>query len=143
MVSYDKITHLNFIQNTIKRMAENSLACKTWTITIFSALTVLFMSLKREFSDNFVFFIVIAAMILVFWVLDAWYLWMERLFRRLYDHIRRTDDAQVEDPYSMSFKCFIKEEQCVLRIMFSKSTCLFYFPLILILSLILLKLNRG
>ena len=103
----------------------------------------MFISSKEKFSDNFVFYIVIAVVILIFWVLDAWYLWMERLFRRLYDQIRLAYDAQVKDPYTMSFKCFIKEEQCVLRIMFSKNICLFYFPLILILALMLLKSNRG
>ena len=81
----------------------------------------MFISSKEKFSDNFVFYIVIAVVILIFWVLDAWYLWMERLFRRLYDQIRLAYDAQVKDPYTMSFKCFIKEEQCVLRIMFSRS----------------------
>jgi hypothetical protein len=35
-----------------------------------------------------------------FWGLDAYFLWQERLFRALYDHVRKLDEEEVD--YSMN-----------------------------------------
>jgi hypothetical protein len=69
---------LKIVQDIIKRMALISFLIKGWTIP----LVVATLLLKGEKFQTFIAFIPI----LVFWYLDAYFfLWLERLYRRLYD----------------------------------------------------------
>ena len=34
--------------------------------------------------------------LLVFWILDAYYLWQERLFRAVYDSIRQKSEDEID-----------------------------------------------
>ena len=75
--------HLQMIQGIIDRMAQNSFQLKGWTVTLAAALVVF---LKGEARPAWLF--VPSLPVLAFWLLDAWYLRRERLFRRLFDHVR-------------------------------------------------------
>lgn len=92
-------SYLQILQSVINRMAANSAGCKTWCITIVSAIAVLVTD-KR---DAYVF--VALAPIVLFWSLDAYYLALERQFRDLYnDFIRKLHDgnAKIEDVFIVS-----------------------------------------
>ena len=73
-------THLQIVQNVIRRMAENSRACKVWCVTIVSAILVLVAGADRPDYVLAVFVPLIALL-----VLDAYYLALERAFRSSYD----------------------------------------------------------
>lgn len=135
---YDRVAHLGFIQGAINRMAGNSFFCKGWAVTLFSALSAFVVS--AEGSHVLCVPWLLAAAVLVFWWMDSWYLRMERLFRRLYDRVRLGDEAG--NPYDMSFKPFMGEEQCVFRIMFSRSTLPVY-SVMLVAALVLFLIRRG
>ncbi len=75
--------HLQMIQGIIDRMAQNSFQLKGWTVTLAAALEVF---LKGEARPAWLF--VPSLPVIAFWLLDAWYLRRERLFRRLFDHVR-------------------------------------------------------
>ena len=129
--SYDKKTHLEFIQHVIERMARNSLSCKQFALTLFSALSAVFLStgkISYGKSTTSMFWGTTFIMLIVFWALDSWYLRMERKFRRLYDKVR-LEEGELSSPYDMSIADF-EDEQRVLRIMFSRSTCPVYTPLV-------------
>src|SRR5262245_52961229 len=64
-------------------MAQNSFQLKGWTVTLAAALMVF---LKGEARPGWLF--VPTLPVIGFWLLDAWYLRRERLFRRLFDHVR-------------------------------------------------------
>ena len=121
------IEELKIVQDIIKRMALNSFLIKGWTIT----LVVATLLLKREKFQSFIAFIPI----LVFWYLDAYFLWLERLYRRLYDWIAKNRLNTAEFLFDMDYRRFIKEEQSKFRIMFSITLGWFY-GLIFILTLI-------
>lgn len=71
------------IEDIITRMADNSFKIKGWTITLVSALLAL-GSLKY-----ISYFILIAFIpVILFALLDAYYLSNERKFRSLYDQVR-------------------------------------------------------
>ena len=95
----DKQKHLEFIQNAINRMAGNSFLLKGWTVLLVSALFAFFAS----FGETGYVFIVIVP-ILAFWVLDGFFLSQERLFRGLYDHVRKLDESEIN--YSMDTREF-------------------------------------
>ena len=78
------IKHLEFIQSNITRMAANSFLLKGWNVTITAGLFAL------AAKDANTAYVVIALFTgLSFWGLDAYYLRQERLFRRLYDEVRK------------------------------------------------------
>jgi hypothetical protein len=72
--------HLAMMQAVIGRMASNSASCKSWCITLVSALLVVIMEKGRPE------FLPIATIpILLFLALDGFYLIQEKLFRNSYD----------------------------------------------------------
>ena len=75
--------HLEFIQNIINRMSNNSFLLKGWNVTVSSAILALIIS-----NPNPLFAVVALFSSLSFWGLDAYYLRQERLFRSLYDDLR-------------------------------------------------------
>ncbi len=78
-----KLKHLDFIQNTITRMSHNSFLLKGWAVTLVGALFALS-------SKNIDSGITVIAMLLtiMFWLLDAYYLSKEHLYRLHYDEVR-------------------------------------------------------
>ncbi len=130
---YERGTHLSIIQDTINRVAGNSLQCKTWAMMLFSALAVIILGSGKVISALFTSPFVII-MLIVFWSLDAWYLQMERRLITLYNDVRKEevqpDTSDVADPYRMDFKKY--PEQWVVRIMFSISVWPVYLPPVLV-----------
>ena len=73
------IKHIEIYQNIITRMANNSSSCKTWSITLTSALIILSI-------DNSKISIWISLLpVLIFYFLDSFYLGLERQFRYSYN----------------------------------------------------------
>lgn len=91
----NKLKHLEFIQNTITRMANNSFLLKGWNLTILAAL----IGLNKDGLDGKIILIGFV-LTLVFWILDAYYLSQERIFRARYDEVR----IQQEDEVDFSMK---------------------------------------
>ena len=74
----DKREHkLNVLQSIISRMAANSSNCKMWSITLLSAIIILFLSTDVNLNINK---IIVLIPILPFMFLDAFYLGLERHF---------------------------------------------------------------
>jgi hypothetical protein len=112
------IKELEIIQGIIDRMANNSFLIKGWTIT----LVVVTLLLKGNKYHTFIAFIPI----LVFWFLDAYFLRLERLYRRLYNWVKDNRLKTKDFLLDLNYKRFEKEEQSILRIMFSITLGLFY-----------------
>ena len=86
-----KLKHLELIQGVINRLAGNSFYMKGWTVVLLSALLVLVV---REDQGDLSLLGLLP--VLVFWGLDAYFLWQERLFRALYDRVRLVDAAEID-----------------------------------------------
>ncbi len=72
--------HLGIAQSVIQRMAANSASCKAWCITLVSAILVIVADKGRP---NYALIAAVPA--LLFLVLDAYYLALERCFRQSYN----------------------------------------------------------
>lgn len=83
----NKQKHLEFIQNAINRMAGNLFYLRGWTITL---MTGLFALSAKETSQNYI--LIAYFLVLIFWILDGYFLSQERLFRTLYDYVRNLDE---------------------------------------------------
>jgi len=130
------IEELKIVQDIIKRLALNSFLIKGWTIT----LVVATLLLKGNKFQSLLAFIPI----IVFWYLDAYFLWLERLYRRLYDWIRTNRLTTEEYLFDMNYRRFIKDEQSRIRIMFSLTLGWFYGSIFVLTSLyVIFLLSKG
>jgi len=93
-----QIEHLKLIQAVVNRLAQDSFVYKGWAVTLVSAIFVLATK-----DANRWYLLVALLPTLAFWGLDSYYLWQERLFRKLYDHTRTKPSVDWQnDPFSMS-----------------------------------------
>lgn len=124
-----KIKHLEMIQLVINRMANNSFLIKGWALTISLAGFGLFANNKKEYL--FLVFILFAC--LIFWLLDAYYLRQERLFRRLYKDVSSSNKTT---NFNMDITKYQEETQCVLCMMFSFPLYLIYLAIIILTAIL-------
>ena len=121
------IKEIEVIQDIIKRMAFNSFMIKGWTVTLVS-VTLLLRGSKYQIMIAFI-------PIFVFWFLDAYFLWQERLYRRLYNWVIENRMNTDEHLFDLNAYRFEKEEQSRVRIMFS-ITLLWFYGSLFILTLV-------
>jgi len=119
-----KIKHLEFIQNVISRQAKNSFLLKGWVITILAALFT-FPPKDGAFKQIFTVYV----LVFIFWMLDSYYLWQERLFRALYKHVRKLKEDKID--FDMDTKSFSKEECSWWDIVTSRTLLIFYLSLMI------------
>ena len=77
------------MQDVITRMADNSRACKTWAVTLVAAILVVVArfgtsSGESAFGPNTALIALVPT--ILFWILDSYYLALERGFRESYVH---------------------------------------------------------
>jgi len=132
------LKEIDLIQNIIKRMASNSFLIKGWTITLVVA-TLLLKGKKYQVLIAFI-------PLLVFWFLDAYFLWQERMYRKLYDWVIKNRLSTDEYLFNMNAYRFKNEVQSKFRIMFSITLGWFYGSiaiLVIIYLFIIPLLHKG
>jgi hypothetical protein len=78
----NKLKHLEFIQSAISRMATNSFLFKGWAITLAAALSGF-----AAVDDRSGLLVIAIVSTILFWGLDAYYLWLERGFIDLHNRV--------------------------------------------------------
>ena len=132
------LKEIDIIQDIIKRMAFNSFMIKGWAIT----LVIVTLLLKGTEYQIWIAFIPL----LVFWFLDAYFLWQERMYRKLYDWVISNRLKTEEYLFDMNASRFKDKVQSIPRIMFSITLGWFYVSiaiLITIYALVLLVTKGG
>ena len=117
--------HLEFLQNTITRMGQNSFQAKTWGISVVSALLAFMLSQQDAHIKHLCIIISMIATVL-FCLLDVYYLYLERGYRSLYNIAAGMKNGQSVRKYDMKIpgneRGFVK----YLGAFFSFSTGAFY-----------------
>jgi len=132
----DKQKHLEFIQMVINRMAGNSFLLKGWAITLVVALFVLS---AKDTNQSYIFIVYFP--VIIFWILDGYFLLQERLFRDLYDDVRKLDEKDID--FSMDTRKYKKNERnSWLRSMFSPTLLWFYLSLIVVMLFVMCLINN-
>jgi len=132
------LKEIEIIQDIIKRMASNSFIMKGWAITLV-VVTLLLQGSKYQVWIAFI-------PLIVFWFLDAYFLWQERMYRKLYDWVRNNRLKTDEFLFDMNAYRFKDTVQSRFRIMFSITLGWFYGSiaiLVIIYTLILLIMKEG
>ena len=127
-----KIAHLGFIQAIITRMGLNSFLLKGWSVTLVAAI---FALAAKQADRRFVLLAFFP--IAVFWLLDAFFLHQEKLFRRLYELVAL--DKVDSDQFTLDTKG-IKGVPGIASVFFSKTLRLFYGSLVGVILFAMFKL---
>ncbi len=132
------LKEIEIIQEIIKRMAFNSFMIKGWAITLV-VVTLLLKGTEYQVGIAFI-------PLFVFWFLDAYFLWQERMYRKLYEWVIKNRLEKDENLFDMNAYRFKDEVQSRLRIMFSITLGWFYGSiaiLIVIYSVFLFLVQEG
>lgn len=119
------IEELKILPGVINRMAQNSLECKKWTLV----LAVGFLSLKIETIPHLYGLCVLGVLLACFYLLDAYYLTQERLFRKQYQWLienRLKADERLFEVFPTHQTCRCAQFLCT---MFSFSLFPYYWVL--------------
>lgn len=132
----NKRKHLEMIQGIINRMAGNLFYLRGWTITL---VTGLFAFSTSQGSSKGYFWLAYL-LLLIFWILDGYFLSQERLFRSLYDDVRQRREDEIDfsmrtDKYKKSWK------SRPYGAMFSSTLLWFYVPLALAMLVVIKVIN--
>ena len=114
-----KIAHLTFIQGVINRMGQNSFLLKGWSVTIVAAL---FALAAQGANKQFVLVAYFPAF--MFWLLDAFFLHQERLFRKLYEKVASGEISS--DNFTLNTVLVKAQVDSYSAIVFSKTLLPFY-----------------
>lgn len=92
----NKRNHLEMLQGIIERMGHNSFSLKGWAVGIMIDI----YSFAGENAHKAVIITLIP--LIVLWILDSYYLMLERKFRALYDNVRlkREEDIGFDMNYN-------------------------------------------
>ena len=138
-----KMEYLKLIQDVITRMANNSFALKGWAITLVVGL----FGISVVNNAGIGFYCIIYIPIITFWFLDTYYLRQERLFRGLYNRVRKMDVSALEEAQYV-LKTSTKDENGVenkdykfVRVLASGTEAGLYVPLLGVLTLVILILS--
>jgi hypothetical protein len=133
------LKEIDIIQDIIKRMAFNSFMIKGWAITLVVVTLLLKSTEKYQVWIAFI-------PLIVFWFLDAYFLWQERMYRKLYEWVINNRLKTEEYLFDMNAYRFKDKVQSRVRIMFSITLGWFYGSiaiLVIIYTLILLIMKEG
>lgn len=129
-LSETKIRHIEAVQAVITRMASNCFALKAMAGTLTAAVLAYAGGTATPSP-----MIAVAGLVpvVVFWLLDAQYLRLEKLFRKLHDGILSGDITQ---PFDMNFSVYIKQVPDVITVAFTWSVLWFYLTLAFVLCVL-------
>ena len=121
---------IEIVQNIIERMARNSFMIKGWTIT----LVVVALLVDGLSIHNVVAFLPW----LVFWVLDAYFLRLERCYRKLYEWliVNRPNNRELMFDMKAESRFGISVDSIV-ETMISKTLASFYLMILVLVIIII------
>lgn len=132
----NQVKHLEMVQSIISRMASNSFQLKALFITIFSALLALFFKVSILKTNTSFVILVLALITAVFWILDSYYLSLEKMYRNLYNKLIKNQKECPVPLFDLTPIMSKKSENGytatnILNCFWSKSNRWFYPPIFL------------
>ena len=131
---------IGIVKDIASRMGNNSFLIKGWAVTLIVASLVIGGTFYQHLVAFFPWF--------VFWAYDAYFLRMERLYRKLYDWLiknrLKTEEFLMEIERTSLDKRFGKEIPSMWRVMFSRTLVVFYgFLFVVIIVSVYLNFARA
>ena len=115
----NKHTHLEMIQGIVNRLSHNSFLLKGWSVVLVSAMFAL------AAKDSQLLFVYLAYFPAIsFWFLDGYFLYQERLFRKLYDRVRKLSEEEID--FSMNTQSVQDQVESWAKVTRSKTLLAFH-----------------
>jgi hypothetical protein len=130
----DFLKEIDLVQAVVTRMANTSFLIKGWSVTM---MTFIFATKSEPKALPLVF-----VPILLFWVLDAYFLQQERLYRKLYQWI--VENRMLSDKYLFSLSTARVQDQkkSLLQVMFSTTLMVFYGGALLLVVIYIVYITK-
>lgn len=127
----NRIKFLEIIQNLITRMSTNSFMLKGWAVTLVAGTFAL-----SNIESNNLFFLIAYVPIILFWFLDAYYLQLERKYRKLYN------DTLEKPCDEIDFRIFVlpskfEDKTYFYQSLLSRTEIGFYLPMALLVAVVI------
>jgi hypothetical protein len=126
------LEHLKMLQGIINRLAGNSFSIKGWSVTLVAAILA-WAAGKDAGSATIVFALAAMIPVLFFWGLDAYYLNLERQFRKLYEVIlleeKKPENERTIQRFSMSLQPIANQVETVKCTAWRNAVWGFHLPL--------------
>ena len=129
-----KLKHLDFLQLVITRMNINSFLLKGWTVTLVAAL---FAFAAKD--SNIQYIVITYVSTPLFWILDGYYLSLERQYRELYNLVRVKDENLID--FDLNASVYNSGKNMWFPCIFSKTLNIFYGTLLLLTFMVMLIIN--
>lgn len=123
----EKMKHLELVQSIINRMGNNSFMLKGWAVTLVAGI----FALAGKDTDK-LYFLVAYIPTICFWMLDAYYLLQERLYRSLYNKVSMIKNDDIDFSLKATTEEFYSSNNNYFSCLFSKTEMVFYFPLAIV-----------
>ena len=121
------VRHLEMIQGVIERMARNSFLLKGWAVALVVAS--LWLTGRGEFHGAMAGGLVIV-MVVAFGWLDHYYLQQERMFRELYNFVRKEEKTDFSMNAQHHMETVVKRRRCGKKL--PNTLLWFYGPLLVV-----------
>jgi hypothetical protein len=125
-----RVKHLEMVQAVVARLAGQGATIKNYCITVTTAVCGFAITLQRPFVALLALFPIV-----IFALLDAQYLRVERRFRALFDQFRREDWGELP---SFQISLNAAPEIAYISVLLSWSIFYFYAPLALGVGIVVL-----
>ncbi len=130
----EKTRHLEMIQAVINRMAGNCFMLKGWAVTI----VVGFFMLSGK-DTNGIYSLIAFVPTIGFWFLDAYYLLLERMYRILFNLVRKKRNDQVDFNMDLD-QISLKDKKAIYKsCLLSVTELCFYLPFTFLVAIIILS----
>jgi len=120
------VEEIKIIQDIVKRMADNSFKIKGWSVTLI-VIALLFKT-KTDIGPLVAFL-----PLLSFWLLDTYYLRMERIYRKIYGWTIAHRGSSSEYLFDLNPQRFEKDVDGYMKTMFSITLLIFHGSLAVLL----------
>lgn len=122
---------IDLIQACITRMAQNSFMIKGWFVTLYAAI----FAFTLTKVDTCLMCVALMLVNIAFWYLDAYFLRMERQYRKIYEEVlEKRKNGDIDLMYELNPRKFKVKVESTVAVMFSRTVWPFYlFPLIIVI----------
>ena len=123
MSNEELFKEIDLIQGCINRMANNSFLIKGWALGVFAGVTAF---TQGENMNNIVLLLCTTVVpFICFWVLDAYFLQIERKYRAMYtERLTKRKNNDSDELFNLNPSKY--KVSIILRIMFSQTLTIFY-----------------
>jgi len=123
--------YLEMIQAVISRMAQNCFLLKGWAITLIVGIFALSAN-----NAGLIIYLLVYVPIILFWVMDSYYLQLERRYKVLYERAAKIDADSVDFNLTPP-KPDMRAKTLYPQSLFSRTEMGFYLPLAVMVALVI------